>query len=1058
MRPTITIAFLVSILTLSPNAPASAGSALTTTCRGGSNHGDPCRDDADCAGGDNTTTGICTYRSMPRACIGTHYCAVSQSIECRGNDDCTAFRGGTWPANPNDFCSSFDHYVTGCDPSSADSGDALDCGECSGGPFKGRGCLGDGHCPEATCDKSPGLGKCSNGASQCELQRRGHKGYAAYGPGDVLADLLVGQREIGNNVERSNSARTIIAPGDVEIFCDRLYVSESRRITGRNYSLARAENHSSADAFIGQIDARTYKNLRISDDTNASIIPLLTAETVESIYRTGTTPYRRIECIDAPDLSGCLVGDWHRLLLHPYPMRTDSAATRVWGHSNFTGSRLFASDARLNAISGIAAMRRCAGGAQIGAPCADDSGCPASECATTVAVADSDLHRIVVQRSPDDNDDSTWELALGQPDLETVGCNRGGLSASTLCEPAGITFDAHGNLWVADAGNHRVLRYPRDFAAAASADIVLGQSSFTESRYGSSASEMQFPVDVAYDAKRDILFVADKQNSRVLRFDRPDEGGAADGAFGQASFDTSDNGFSSDGVACDRFAFPLGIDVDATSGMLWVADTVNNRVLAFDYANDEAPDATPARRFHGQPDCGTRFEGEVDAISIGKGSAGVWFFGSDPQGVCIGDETANRVLCWKDRALPATTKPDTTPADFILGQASSAEHRPNRGASATANTLYAPSFGTSPREGTYRDRILVADTENNRVVVFEPPFATGMDAAAVLGQPDFESTACSASPRGMCGPNSVKSDRFGNLWVADSGNGRVLLFCHAANTVDAAGGGFVCGEDESGDAVADLVLGRVSFEETFSETACTTPNGATLCQPWDITFDPTRNRVIVGDRDATLYGRGRTLVYAAPFSNGMAARYVLGIPSNSLTTYIGSNAGFCNGGPRAGNDCNGTDSELQGEVSEACGRGGHCDWSRSFPGGAVEFDARHDVLYVDHGGSTAEILYHRYPEPTPSPGTGVRMGRVFGATNEATYDSQGIGYTACQWARQYGQMSMDADGNLWAQQGSIVGEHNPGVVVLLDPAGGAPKVRRATPTPSRAAAPPGAGR
>ncbi len=73
---------------------------------------------------------------------------------------------------------------------------------------------------------------------------------------------------------------------------------------------------------------------------------------------------------------------------------------------------------------------------------------------------------------------SAATVALGQPDLTTV---TSGLSSTKMNGPAGVYFDAQGNLWVAELSNKRVLR----FAAAASlptgsgANLVLGQPNFT---------------------------------------------------------------------------------------------------------------------------------------------------------------------------------------------------------------------------------------------------------------------------------------------------------------------------------------------------------------------------------------------------------------------------------------------------------------------------------------------------------------------------------------------------------------------------------------------------
>ena len=64
------------------------------------------------------------------------------------------------------------------------------------------------------------------------------------------------------------------------------------------------------------------------------------------------------------------------------------------------------------------------------------------------------------------------DLVIGQPDLFRSVVNYPGgdpdLPTSTgLLQPVGLAVDSSGNLWVADSGNGRVLRFPAPFSVAA---------------------------------------------------------------------------------------------------------------------------------------------------------------------------------------------------------------------------------------------------------------------------------------------------------------------------------------------------------------------------------------------------------------------------------------------------------------------------------------------------------------------------------------------------------------------------------------------------------------
>lgn len=203
----------------------------------------------------------------------------------------------------------------------------------------------------------------------------------------------------------------------------------------------------------------------------------------------------------------------------------------------------------------------------------------------------------------------------------------------------------------------------------------------------------------------------------------------------------------------------------------------------------------------------------------------------------------------------------------------------------------------------------IADSDINRVLMFKPPFATGMAASAVIGQPLFTDWAPGTSQTTLYDPLGLGFDASGNLWVADQGNGRVLMFKPPFTNGKAAslvigqpdyvtGGGFTSqtrlngpvgvGFDVSGNLwVADLFSNRVvMFKPPFSNGMAAslvigqedfthsgyTYNQTRLHSPRALGFDSSGN-LWVSD-----FSNSRVLRFAPPFSTGMAASLVIGQP------------------------------------------------------------------------------------------------------------------------------------------------------------------------------------
>lgn len=180
-------------------------------------------------------------------------------------------------------------------------------------------------------------------------------------------------------------------------------------------------------------------------------------------------------------------------------------------------------------------------------------------------------------------DDHVPDLILGQPHGCVNGENRGkGVGADTFRWPHAIACDGQ-TLYVADAGNHRVLGYTPPPEADRPADLVLGQEDFTRSfelpHVPQGPRRFRFPYGVALCG--DTLAVADTANNRVLLF----SGLPRKGAFHPATYVIGQTDFAGSGenrwraVERDTLCWPYGIWCH--KDRLAIADSGNNRVIVW---------------------------------------------------------------------------------------------------------------------------------------------------------------------------------------------------------------------------------------------------------------------------------------------------------------------------------------------------------------------------------------------------------------------------------------------------------------------------------------------
>ncbi len=222
-------------------------------------------------------------------------------------------------------------------------------------------------------------------------------------------------------------------------------------------------------------------------------------------------------------------------------------------------------------------------------------------------IADSENHRILgfsdyrqVQPGP-----LKADIVIGQRDLRhstpnAFGADANTPTASSLFSPEGVVVDSNGDLWVADFGNGRVLRFPQPFnqQGTIAANVVLGKSGFTTKNADQSdatKSTMRAPHGIAVNSAG--VVVSDRFHNRVLVFNRPAGGDfvntqPADSVIGQTDFVSSGAGSTPTGLSS-----PRGLALDSL-GRLYVADGGNNRVQVFSAGNPTATLSIPAASPH----------------------------------------------------------------------------------------------------------------------------------------------------------------------------------------------------------------------------------------------------------------------------------------------------------------------------------------------------------------------------------------------------------------------------------------------------------------------------
>ncbi len=434
---------------------------------------------------------------------------------------------------------------------------------------------------------------------------------------------------------------------------------------------------------------------------------------------------------------------------------------------------------------------------------------------------------------------------FGQPNFTTITA---GTTRSNVSAPTGVLADpAHNRLYALESTNNRLLTYDVTVTIGngMNASNVLGQATFTATTAASTQAGMNVPRGLAYDSANQRLYVSQSTGARVTTYDVAaiTDGENAVNVLGQANFTAVTPVTTQAGMNA-----PAGMCLNDTNSRLFVTDSTANRVTAYDVST--ITNGESAINVLGQPDfitatAGTRQAGlnspngclvdanntlyvlqagahrvslfDVASISNGENAvnalgqfdndinppAPIYLKGtahnasykmglSAPQGVAVdavnhrvfvADTANNRVLVYN---LNGSNLFDDRIPDNVLGQ-------PTFWQNAVATTQAGLSAPVSLAFDSAANQLYVTDLTNNRIVTYDTASITdGEYAVAALGQPFFTTATAGITQVGLSGPRNITFDSiFGQLFVADATNNRVLIYSSGApETIEGGGDSF----------------------------------------------------------------------------------------------------------------------------------------------------------------------------------------------------------------------------------------------------------------------------
>jgi trimeric autotransporter adhesin len=323
--------------------------------------------------------------------------------------------------------------------------------------------------------------------------------------------------------------------------------------------------------------------------------------------------------------------------------------------------------------------------------------------------------------------------------------------SAQLWNPQGVIVDSTGNLYIADTDNRRVRKVTPNGVIT----TVAGNGSYGSSGDGGQATSAQLtPNAIAIDSAGN-LYIADTWNHRIRKVTPAGviTTVAGNGIIGNRRNDDNTN--------YEQLNLPSGVAVDST-GNLYIADTNDCRIRKV------TPDGVVTIISDNAP------SGLLEIGPLGQSSASRLAVDT-ADNLYIADNDKNRI-----RKMTPAGMIDTLPGK--MKENCMIESRYGSCEKVDLFQLISPLGGLAVDTA---GNLYIANNWNNRIFKFAP---TGViTTVAGTGEKGFNGDGGNATSALLDNPMGVTVDSAGNLYIADTGNGRIRKVTTAGVITTVAG-------------------------------------------------------------------------------------------------------------------------------------------------------------------------------------------------------------------------------------------------------------------------------